>query len=95
MTNGTTPTENGAADAAIVYRTDVAAARRAALALVIPIAEGPRIVYPAAVVRSGRNREAARRLLTCGQGADAAGIFRAAGFVHLAGGRSAGAPGAD
>src|SRR5688572_18319167 len=38
--------ENGAADAAIVYRTDVAAARRARLAFVVPEADAPRIVYP-------------------------------------------------
>lgn len=75
--------ENGAADAAIVYRTDIASARRAALALAIPVAEGPRIVYPAAVIRAGRNREAAVRLLTWLRGAEAAAIFRAAGFIPL------------
>jgi molybdate transport system substrate-binding protein len=75
--------ENGAADAAIVYRTDIAATRRASLALSIPIADGPRIVYPAAVVRSGRNREAATRLLAWLRGAEAASIFNAAGFLHL------------
>ncbi len=75
--------ENGAADAAIVYRTDVAAARRATLALAIPISEGPRIVYPAAVIRGGRNRAAAVRFLAWLRDADASGIFRAAGFVPL------------
>ena len=77
--------ENGAADAAIVYRTDIASARRASLALVIPVAEGPRIVYPAAVIRTGRSRDAAVRFLTWLRGADAAAIFRAAGFVPIGG----------
>ena len=72
--------ENGAADAAIVYRTDLAGARRASLALAIPIADGPRIVYPAAVIRGGRNRDAATRLLAWLQGAEASRIFNAAGF---------------
>jgi len=72
--------ENGAADAAIVYRTDIAAARRASLALVIPADEGPRIVYPAAVIRGGRNRDAATRLLAWMQGTEAAAVFRASGF---------------
>jgi molybdate transport system substrate-binding protein len=72
--------ENGAADAAIVYRTDLAGAHRASLALAIPVADGPRIVYPAAVIRSGRNRDAATRLLAWLQGPEASGIFEAAGF---------------
>ena len=72
--------ENGAADAAIVYRTDLTGARRVSLALAIPVADGPRIVYPAAVIRGGRNRDAATRLLAWLQGAEASRIFDAAGF---------------
>jgi len=72
--------ENGVADAAIVYRTDLAGAHRASLALTIPVADGPRIIYPAAVIRSGRDRDAATRLLTWLQGAEASGLFAAAGF---------------
>lgn len=74
--------ENGAADAAIVYRTDLYASRRASLALAIPVAAGPRIVYPAAVIRGGRNRDAATRFLAWLQGAEASGIFEAAGFAR-------------
>jgi len=75
--------ENGAADAAIVYRTDLNAAHRASLALAIPLAEGPRIIYPAAVIRSGRNREGATRLLAWLRGTEAAGTFKGAGFIPL------------
>jgi molybdate transport system substrate-binding protein len=74
--------ENGAADAAIVYRTDVMTARGAVLALAIPVADGPRIVYPAAVIRSGRNREAASRFLAWLRQAEAVQIFEAAGFAR-------------
>ena len=74
--------ENGAADAAIVYRTDVMTARGAVLALAIPVADGPRIVYPAAVIRSGRNREAASRFLAWLRQAEAVKIFEAAGFAR-------------
>jgi molybdate transport system substrate-binding protein len=74
--------ENGAADAAIVYRTDVMAARGAVLALAIPVADGPRIVYPAAVIRAGRNREAASRFLAWLRRAEAVKIFEAAGFTR-------------
>lgn len=74
--------ENGAADAAIVYRTDLAATRRASLALAIAASDGPLIVYPAAVIRSGSNRDAARRLLSWLQDAEAFRIFEAAGFTR-------------
>ena len=75
--------ETGAADAAIVYRTDINAAPRASLALAIPLADGPRVVYPAAVIRRGRNREGATRLLAWLRGPEAAGIFKGAGFIPL------------
>ena len=74
--------ENGAADAAIVYRTDVATARRASLALTIPVSDGPRIVYPAAIIRNGRNRDAAKQFLSWLQDPEAFRTFEAAGFTR-------------
>ena len=74
--------ENGAADAAVVYRTDLKTTRRATLALAVPLADGPRIVYPAAVIDSGRNREAATRFLAWLQGTEAGRVFDAAGFIR-------------
>src|SRR5687767_12639057 len=79
--------ENGAADAAIVYRTDIAAARRARLAYVVPEADAPRIVYPAALIRSAPHQETATQLLAFLRGREAADIFRAAGFIPLSGAR--------
>ena len=73
--------ENGAADAAIVYRTDVAAARGARLAFVVPADAAPRIVYPAAVIRSAPHAAAAAQFMTFLRGREAAEIFRSAGFV--------------
>ena len=73
--------ENGAADAAIVYRTDLIGSR-AVLAMAIPLADGPRIVYPAAVIRSGRNRDSATRLLAWLRSAEAGAIFTSAGFIR-------------
>ncbi len=74
--------ENGAADAAIVYKTDIATARRVREAYVVPAAEGPRIVYPAAVVRGGRNVEGGRRFLRFLVSAEAAAVFERAGFLR-------------
>ena len=74
--------ENGAADAAIVYQTDIATARRARAALVVPAAEGPRIVYPAAIVRGALNAAGARRFLEFLRGAEALAVFERAGFLR-------------
>lgn len=73
--------ESGAADAAIVYRTDVATATHAREAFVIPASEGPRIVYPAALVRSGSNPDGARRLLAFLRSPEATAVFTRAGFL--------------
>jgi molybdate transport system substrate-binding protein len=74
--------ENGAADAAIVYKTDVATARRVREAFVVPAAEGPRIVYPAAVVRGAHNPGGARRFLEFLTSREAAALFERAGFLR-------------
>jgi molybdate transport system substrate-binding protein len=73
--------ENGAADAAIVYRTDIRTAKRAREAFVVPREDGPRITYPAAVLTTGRNATGATRLLAFLRGADARARFERAGFL--------------
>jgi molybdate transport system substrate-binding protein len=80
--------ESGAADAAIVYHTDIANATHAREALVIPASEGPRIVYPAALVRSGSNPEGARRLLAFLRSPEATAVFIRAGFLAPAAARN-------
>jgi len=75
-----TAVETGAVDAAIVYVTDLAAARTAVLALTVPTAEGPRIVYPGALVATSRNPEA-KRFLEFLSSPDATAIFTRHKFV--------------
>jgi molybdate transport system substrate-binding protein len=75
--------EHGAADAAIVYRTDIAAARGAREAYAVAAEDGPRIVYPAAAVRAGPNQPGAQRLLAFLRGPESAAIFARAGFRPL------------
>lgn len=55
--------ESGNAEAGIVYKTDAAISKKVTVALEVPAAEGPKIIYPAAVVKDSRNAEAARKLL--------------------------------
>jgi molybdate transport system substrate-binding protein len=75
--------ENGAADAAIVYRTDIATARRAREAFVVPPGEGPQIRYPAAAIQDGPNPEGARHFLGFLDSPEAVALFKRAGFVPL------------
>lgn len=76
--------ENGAADAAIVYRTDIATARRARQAFVLPVDQGPRIVYPAAALQGGSNPAGAKRWLDFLRSPDARAVFDRLGFIPLA-----------
>lgn len=85
--------EQGGADAAIVYRTDVASAKRARTAFIVPVKDGPRIVYPAAIIRTGSNIAGARRVLAFLRSAPARAMFERAGFSAPP--RPAGAAAAD
>ena len=76
-----TAVETGSADAAIVYLTDLAAARSAVLAFAVPAAEGPRIVYPAAVVAASRHQAEAQRFLAYLRHPSARAIFARYKFV--------------
>jgi molybdate transport system substrate-binding protein len=76
--------DNGAADAGIVYVTDAAAAKAARLAFVVPAADGPRIVYPVAIVAASRRKHEAARFVAFLRSAEAAAIFRRRGFIPLA-----------
>ena len=72
---------SGAADAAVVYRTDLAETRGERLAFAISGPAAPVIVYPAAVARRSRNPAAARAFLEYLQGEDAQRTFARRGFV--------------
>jgi len=76
-----TAVESGAADAGIVYRTDARVALKATVAYVVPADRGPRIVYPAAVVRTSAAQAEARRILDYLRGDAAARTFERFGFT--------------
>jgi molybdate transport system substrate-binding protein len=71
--------ETGGADAAIVYVTDAAIARRSAIAFRVPIDQAPRIVYPAALISA--SNDAARFLTFLRESPEAAAIFARHGFL--------------
>lgn len=75
--------ESGAADAGIVYRTDVRTSTGATVAFEVPIGEGPAIVYPAAVTADAPNRSGALRFLDYLRTSAARPLFEEAGFITL------------
>ena len=76
-----TTVETGAADAGIVYRTDAMSSNRVEVVFEVPVREGPRIAYAAALTTQASNPEAAERLLAYLQGTAARAVFEAAGFI--------------
>ncbi len=76
--------ETGAADAAIVYRTDARIALKAVVAYVVPIDRGPRIVYPAAIMKGAAAVDESKRFLDFLRGATAARVFERFGFTLAA-----------
>ncbi len=75
--------ESGAADAGVVYRTDVQTTSGATVAFEVPINDGPAIVYPAAITADAPNRAGAARFLHYLQSSTARRLFDEAGFVAL------------
>jgi molybdate transport system substrate-binding protein len=76
---------NGAADAAIVYATDARTTSHVRIAVSIGGSYAPRIVYPAAVVKSSRHLPEAARFVQFLQTPEARRIFERHGFVRPAG----------
>ncbi|HJO37039.1 MAG: molybdate ABC transporter substrate-binding protein [Vicinamibacterales bacterium] len=75
--------EAGNADAAFVYRTDAATAPSAVIAFAVPVDDGPRIVYPVAVVEDGPNPIGAEAFLRFLRGPVATPLFERTGFIAL------------
>jgi molybdate transport system substrate-binding protein len=73
--------ESGNADAGIVYKTDALISRGVRVAYEVPLAEGPDISYPAAMIGDSREKAAAQRLLDFLQSPAAQEIFKKYGFL--------------
>ena len=73
--------ESGDVDAGIVYRTDALISRKVRIAWEVPVAEGPRISYPVAVVKGGGNPAGARRFLALLASARGRAVFAKYGFL--------------
>jgi molybdate transport system substrate-binding protein len=82
--------EGGHADAALVYITDARTSPRVAIAFTVPRDQGPRIVYPLALVKRAGSSPAARRFYEYLMSSSAHDAFTRAGFVPLTSGQGRG-----
>ena len=75
--------ESGNVEAGIVYKTDAAISKKVRIALEVPVGEGPKIRYPAALVTDSKQIEAAKQFLRRLKSDEAARVFRKFGFIVL------------
>ena len=73
--------DSGNADAGIVYATDALISKGVRVAYEVPVAEGPNISYPAAVIADSQDKPAAQRFLDFLQSRTAQDLFRKFRFV--------------
>jgi molybdate transport system substrate-binding protein len=75
--------ETGNADAGIVYKTDALISKRTKIAYEVPVADGPPISYPIAVIRDSQSIEEATKAEDFLASAQAMKIFQKYGFTPL------------
>jgi molybdate transport system substrate-binding protein len=73
--------ESGNADLGVVYKTDAGISKKVRVAYEVPVAEGPKISYPLAVISESKRQEGARRLLAYLTSDAALDVFRKYGFL--------------
>jgi len=72
---------SGNIEAGIVYKTDAAISKQVRLAFEVPLADGPEISYPKALVKDSGHADIARRFLDYLDSDEAGKIFRKYGFM--------------
>lgn len=75
--------ESGNVNLGLIYKTDAAISPTVRVLLEVPLEKGPRIVYPAALVKESKNRKAAVKFLAFVSSPTAKAIFEKYGFVVL------------
>ncbi|HKP05186.1 MAG TPA: molybdate ABC transporter substrate-binding protein [Chthoniobacterales bacterium] len=73
--------ESGNVEAGFVYKTDALISKKVKAAVEIPAAEGPKISYPVAVLKSSREPERAKIFADYLAGPEARAIFEKFGFM--------------
>ena len=73
--------EAGNADAGFVYQTDALTSKTVRIAVLVPLAEGPKITYPVAVLRDAKAPEAAKAFAVFLSCPAAQAVFAKFGFL--------------
>jgi molybdate transport system substrate-binding protein len=73
--------ETGNADAGIVYKSDAMHSKKVKVAFEVPVADGPVITYPVAVLRDSKHAAAAKTFLDYLATPDSLKIFAKDGFI--------------
>jgi molybdate transport system substrate-binding protein len=75
--------ESGNVEAGFVYKTDAAISKKVKIVYEVPINKGPKITYPAAIVKDSKHKGAARDFLSYMRRSGAKVVFKRYGFVVL------------
>jgi molybdate transport system substrate-binding protein len=73
--------ESGNAEAGFVYKTDALISKKVKIAIEVPLADGPKITYPVAVLKDTKQAAAAKALVEFLAGAEAQKVFAKYGFL--------------
>jgi molybdate transport system substrate-binding protein len=73
--------ETGNVDAGIVYKTDAQISKKVKVAYEVPVAEGPAITYPIALVSASKHAAAAKKFLDYLGSASSLQVFEKYGFI--------------
>lgn len=74
--------ESGNVEVGFIYWTDAAVSKRVKVAYEVPIAKGPKIIYPVAIVKQSKKKESARDFLSFVL-SDGKAVFKSYGFAVL------------
>ena len=75
--------ESGNVEAGFVYKTDAAVSKKVKTVYEVPIDKGPKIIYPAAIVKESKRKDAARDFMNYVQSPAAKAAVKRCGFVVL------------
>lgn len=75
--------ESGNVDAGVVYKSDTKISKAVKIVREVPAAEGPKITYPAALVKGSAHADGATKFFAFLQTKEAAEVFKKFGFIIL------------
>ena len=75
--------ESGNVEAGLVYKTDAAISKKVKIVYEVPVDKGPKITYPAAIVKESKHKDAAGDFMSYMQSPAANSVFKKYGFAVL------------